>query len=291
MDENVALLDQVLTTPRLTYSPLIFLLQFYYHSSESLFGAYSIWLNCLHFQAKKWNMDIFPVEIALSFFPATSNYFILIASLLTLGFPSGSAGKKSACNVGDLGSIPGLGRSLGERKGYPLQYSGLENSTDCIVHGVAKSRTRLSNFHFHFSLTLITIHLSLFLSRVITKSCKTLFNIFPTFPSAPCAFPVPLFSLETLPFESLSQLLLELSMPKAQPSPETSHCLHSGKYHQHPQELGLLFPGFHSFLVYSFRVWASCNRALEKHTLLKYIHIWKYTFFFYFATAWLALKQ
>ena len=149
MDENVALLDQVLTTPRLTYSPLIFLLQFYYHSSESLFGAYSIWLNCLHFQAKKWNMDIFPVEIALSFFPATSNYFILIASLLTLGFPSGSAGKKSACNVGDLGSIPGLGRSLGERKGYPLQYSGLENSMDCIVHGVAKSRTRLSDFHFH----------------------------------------------------------------------------------------------------------------------------------------------
>ena len=53
----------------------------------------------------------------------------------------GSAGKESACNVGDLGSIPGLGRSRGEGKGYPLQYSGLENSMDCIVHGVAKSRT------------------------------------------------------------------------------------------------------------------------------------------------------
>ena len=128
-------------------------------------------------------MDIFPVEIALSFFPATSNYFILIASLLTLGFPSGSAGKKSACNVGDLGSIPGLGRSLGERKGYPLQYSGLENSMDCIVHGVAKSRTRLSNFHFHFhfSLTLITIHLSLFLSRVITKVVRHSSIYFPHF--------------------------------------------------------------------------------------------------------------
>ena len=48
---------------------------------------------------------------------------------------------------GDLGSIPGLGRSPGEGKGYPLQYSGLENS------GVAKSRTRLSDFHFHFSLS------------------------------------------------------------------------------------------------------------------------------------------
>ena len=47
--------------------------------------------------------------------------------------------------------IPGLGRSPGEGKGYSLQYSGLENSTGCIVHGVAKSRTLLSNFHFHFT--------------------------------------------------------------------------------------------------------------------------------------------
>ena len=57
------------------------------------------------------------------------------------GFPCGSAGKESACSVGDLGSIPGLGRSPGKKIGYPLQYSGLENSMDCIVHGVAKSRT------------------------------------------------------------------------------------------------------------------------------------------------------
>ena len=67
------------------------------------------------------------------------------------GFPCGSAGKESACNVEDLGSIPGLGRSPGEGRGYPLQYSGLESSMDCIVHGVAKSQTRLSNFHFHFA--------------------------------------------------------------------------------------------------------------------------------------------
>ena len=52
--------------------------------------------------------------------------------------------------VRDLGSIPGLGRSLGEGKVYPLQYPGLENSMDCIVHGIAKSWTRLSDFHFHF---------------------------------------------------------------------------------------------------------------------------------------------
>ena len=60
----------------------------------------------------------------------------------------GSAGKESTCGGGDLGSIPGLGRSPGEGKGYPVQYCGLENSTDCIVHGVANSRTRLSDFHF-----------------------------------------------------------------------------------------------------------------------------------------------
>ena len=65
-----------------------------------------------------------------------------------LGFPGGSAGKGSNCSEGDLDSIPGLGRSPGEEKGYPLQYSGLENSMDCIVHGVAKSQTWLSDFHF-----------------------------------------------------------------------------------------------------------------------------------------------
>ena len=59
-----------------------------------------------------------------------------------------SAGKEPASNAEDLGSIPELGRSPGEGKGYPLQYSGLENSMDCIVHGVTKSRTRLSDFHF-----------------------------------------------------------------------------------------------------------------------------------------------
>ena len=53
-----------------------------------------------------------------------------------MGFPGGSAGEESACNAGDLGSIPGLGRFPGERNGYPLQYSGLENPMNCIVHGV-----------------------------------------------------------------------------------------------------------------------------------------------------------
>ena len=68
-----------------------------------------------------------------------------------IGLPGGSAGKESAYNAGDLGSIPGLGKSLREEKGYPLQYSGLENSMGGgawypIVHGIAKCHTQLRNF-------------------------------------------------------------------------------------------------------------------------------------------------
>ena len=74
--------------------------------------------------------------------------FLKACPIFPLGFSCGSAGKESTCNAGDLGSIPRLGRSPGEGKGYPLQYSGLENSIDCIVHGVTKSQTRLSDFHF-----------------------------------------------------------------------------------------------------------------------------------------------
>ena len=58
---------------------------------------------------------------------------------------------ESACDVRDLGLIPGLGRFPGEGNGYPLHYSGLENSMDCIEHGVAKSQTRLSDFYFQLS--------------------------------------------------------------------------------------------------------------------------------------------
>ena len=88
-----------------------------------------------------------------------------------LGFPCGSAGKESTHNVGDLGSIHGLERSPGEGKSYPLQYSGPENSKDCIVHGVAKSWT-LNNFHFHFLGFLWKVLVFLCLS-----SAKLLMNI------------------------------------------------------------------------------------------------------------------
>ena len=67
------------------------------------------------------------------------------------GFPHSLVGKESACNAGDSVWILGSGRSPGEGIGYPLQYSGLENSMDCIVHGVTKSRTRLIDLHFHFN--------------------------------------------------------------------------------------------------------------------------------------------
>ena len=72
-----------------------------------------------------------------------------------LGFPSGSAGEESACNVGGLGLILGLGRSPGEGKGYPLQYSGLENSKVCIVHEVPKGQTGQSDFCFRFPLRML----------------------------------------------------------------------------------------------------------------------------------------
>ena len=68
-----------------------------------------------------------------------------------LDFPGGSAGKESTCKEGDLASIPGLGRSPGGGNSYPLQYSGLENSTDCIVYGVATEPPTLS-FSAHIRL-------------------------------------------------------------------------------------------------------------------------------------------
>ena len=79
------------------------------------FNIYFLWV-----RKNPWRRDRLPAPVFLS-------------------FPCGSAGKESACNVGDLGSIPWLERSPGEVKVYPPLYSGLENSMDCIIHGVVKS--------------------------------------------------------------------------------------------------------------------------------------------------------
>ena len=70
-----------------------------------------------------------------------------------LGLSCGLTGKESTCTAGDLGWIPGLGRFTGKGKGYPLHYSGLENSMDCTVYGVAKSWTRQNDCHFLTSST------------------------------------------------------------------------------------------------------------------------------------------
>ena len=99
-------------------------------------------------------IDIIIFKINISIFIDVIKIDIIIFRIKK-GFPGSSAGKESACNAGDLGSIPGLGRSPGEGKGYPLQYACLENSMDggawqATVHRVSKSRTQLSNFHFHF---------------------------------------------------------------------------------------------------------------------------------------------
>ena len=81
-----------------------------------------------------------------------TDFFFFLVRLEKLGFPGGSDGKESACNVEGLGTIPGMGRSPGEGNGNPLKYSCLENSIDkgalqvtITVHGVAKSQTQLSN--------------------------------------------------------------------------------------------------------------------------------------------------
>ena len=95
-----------------------------------------------------------------------------------MGFPGGSVGKVFACNVGDLGSIPGLGRSPGEGNSYPLQDPGLENSMDCIVHGVAKSRTRLNNFHsFHENCFVSILHTSLTVALATISLCTLLCKV------------------------------------------------------------------------------------------------------------------
>ena len=90
-----------------------------------------------------------------------------------MGFPCASAGRESAHSVGDLGSVPGLGRSLGEGKGYPLHHSGLENTMGCTVHEVKKSQTQLSNFHFHLANTIVISAPEERFTASTAKFCRT----------------------------------------------------------------------------------------------------------------------
>ena len=98
----------------------------------------------------------FPPEGDAQFWKCGHAHSSLTSCFLFLGFSCSSAGKESARSAGDLGLIPGLGRSPGEGKGYPFQYSGLENSMDCMVYGVTKRQTRLRKFHFSCSLVSFT---------------------------------------------------------------------------------------------------------------------------------------
>ena len=119
-------------------------------------GALNLGLNPNTATSHLWNLD--PVHRFLTCKMSSQLYLqavgyiksthclltiLLLQDLLPviMGFPCGSAGKEFACNVGDLGLIPGLGRSSGEGKGYLLQYSGLENSMDCVVRGIRELDT------------------------------------------------------------------------------------------------------------------------------------------------------
>ena len=84
--------------------------------------------------------------------------------------------KEFACNAGDLHSIPGLGRSPGEGNGYPLHYIRLENSMDCTIHGVAKSRTQLSDFHFTSESFTYFVRVVIYQFSSVTQLCPTLCN-------------------------------------------------------------------------------------------------------------------
>ena len=104
-------------------------------------------LKMIHIQKKKKTQKLEVLHLCLFFFKILSYQFKILSyqTDAMLGGPGGSVGKQSACNTGDLGSIPGLGRSPGEGNDNPLDYSGLENSTDrgawrAIVLGVAKIR-------------------------------------------------------------------------------------------------------------------------------------------------------
>ena len=100
----------------------------------------------------KIKVSIYKIYIRLGLTPYNRKSKIIMASICKGLFPDSSVGKESTRNAGKLGSIPGLGRSPGEGKGYPLQNSGLENSMDCVVHGVVKSWTGLNDFHFQFQM-------------------------------------------------------------------------------------------------------------------------------------------
>ena len=101
--------------------------------------------------------------------------FSFVVDLWILGFPCGSTDKESDCNAGDLGSIPGLGRSPGEGKAYPLQHSGLKNSKDCIVHGEELDTTEWLSLLYIKNTTPFCLH-SLLLNSIHQRHKDAVFS-------------------------------------------------------------------------------------------------------------------
>ena len=129
---------------------------------ESMWGG---WMQKSSAKFPSWRISEKPVNLTHGRTCSTCQGTQCQITMVRMGFPCASAGKESACNAGDLGSIPELGRSPGEGKGYPLQYAGLENSMDCIVYEVAKRQTRMSDFHFHYAYWALSFFTSLPLSQ------------------------------------------------------------------------------------------------------------------------------
>ena len=145
-------------SPDLNLLACVFLWTYFFSSFIEVSLIYQY--NCVHLRSTMCGCDTFTYckMITTSQYLITKSFFVVrtfkIYSLVydflccAEGFLDDSVGKESACHAGDLGSIPGLGRSAGEGNGSPFQFSGLENSMDCVAHGVTKSGTRLSDFHF-----------------------------------------------------------------------------------------------------------------------------------------------
>ena len=122
----------------------------------SILGLLLLFLQSLHIGS----LLVRPPRLSIT--PLWSPDLGLCLLILCWGFPCSSIGKESACNAGERGSIPGLGRSPGEGKGYPLQYSGLENPMDYTVCGVPESRTGLATFTLSLCCALYLVTMCIF---------------------------------------------------------------------------------------------------------------------------------